>query len=119
MITKAPYKIRILKPSVNDIRSETSGYSVQLIADCDIETNFEKGEVYEFTHKVWIWNDSNVVYKGKSYSLLKYMELEKNFIPSEGNYVEASYSGKNISGEIRLYAPSSHGIMLGIDVNRK
>lgn len=119
-INRHPYVGKVLRAMPNDISSETQRYKDVITVRCDIETDFEgKDKVYNYTHKVWIWNDAAVTYNGVEMNWSEYIVLVDRTPLKEGMYFEASYHDKTISGGINLYSPSSHGVMLGIDTNSK
>lgn len=120
MINRHPYQGIVFRPFATDIESDSQGYKEVFRVDCDVTTKFErKDEIYNYTHEVWFWNDSKVVFNGVEMTWLDYSRLSDRVVLREGLYFEASFHDKNISGEIRLYSPSSMGVMLGIDTNRK
>ena len=119
IINKHPYTGTISRPTSIDIAADTQGYKAILTVQCDIQRNDEKGAsgVYEFTHKIWWWNDARVTFNGSEMSWEQYLVLSGRTTIKEGLYFQSSMYDKAISGEIKLYNPSQFGVMLGIDTN--
>jgi hypothetical protein len=119
-IKRHPYTGKVLRAMPNDISSETQRYKDVITVECDIETDFDgKDKVYNYTHRVWFWNDAVVTYNGVNMRWLDYILLIDRTPLKEGMYFESSYHDKVISGEIKLYSPSSQGVMLEVDTNSK
>ena len=118
MITKSPYTGLIRKAYLNDIRDDGQGYKTVLSVKCDIQTNDESKEIYQYTHTVWIWNDSLVVFNGTTMTWKAYLAVAGRIKIQEGMYFSADVFDKQISGEIKLYSPSQMGVMLGVDINK-
>lgn len=123
-INKAPYTGTIYRAYDTDIQDDSQGYRTVLTVTCDIETMVKETtsvtnqSMYNYTHKVWIWNDAKVVFNGVETTWKQYLSLEGRTAIKEGFYFRVNIFDKQISGEIKLYAPSQMGVMLGIDTDR-
>lgn len=118
MNIKHPYIATIRRALPNDISSETQKYRDVITVQCDIETEFKgKDDVYNYTHKVWIWNDAELTFNGVKMKWSQYLSLADRIPLEVGMYVVAKVYDKTISGQIKLYSPSSKGVMLETDTN--
>lgn len=120
IINKHPYVGKILRAFSNEITDDSYGYKVLLTVTCDVTTKSDdKGNIYKYTHEVWFWNDAVVEFKGQSMTWKEYLKLNDRIPIKEGFYFESEFMDKKISGEIKIYSPSTLGVMLGVDTNSK